>query len=247
MKKSFLLHQDSLSVIDKMSDEQVGKLLRLMKSYHNWNDYICDDFSVELVFEQFKNQFDRDLEKYQNVCERNAKNWKHGGRPKLDTDIKPKKPSGIITNPKKPRKADNDNDNDNDSDKENNNILPIGNTTIVDQEKKEYISTPQTQEINNMIDLVKNACKDAGVVYAPDPKERQYAKHMLGKKFHAEAITPLNTTIEYFVTNVIAASAKRKFMKQIYNCTTLYYNRGSVINRIMLEKKEQQAKPSTSF
>lgn len=130
---------------------------------------------------------------------------------------------------------------------EKNNILPIGNTTIVDQEKKEYIPTAQTQEINNMIDLVKNACKDAGVVYAPDPKERQYAKHMLGKKFHAEAITPLNTTIEYFVTNVIAASAKRKFMKQIYNCTTLYYNRGSVINRIMLEKKEQQAKPSTSF
>ena len=76
MKKSFILHYDSLSVIDKMTDDQVGKLLRMMKSYHNGRDYICNDFAVELVFEQFKNQFDRDLMKYNNICERNSNNGK---------------------------------------------------------------------------------------------------------------------------------------------------------------------------
>jgi hypothetical protein len=75
MKKSFILHNDSLSVIDKMNDEQVGKLFRLMKSYNNWNNYICDDFAVNLVFEQFKNQFDRDMQKYSSICERNTYNW----------------------------------------------------------------------------------------------------------------------------------------------------------------------------
>ena len=47
-----------------------------MKSYHNGREYVCDDFSVELVFEQFKNQFDRDLEKYNRICERNSNNGK---------------------------------------------------------------------------------------------------------------------------------------------------------------------------
>lgn len=73
MKKSFLLYYDSLSVIDKMTDQQVGKLLRKMRSYHNWNDYEIDDVVVEIAFEQFKNQFDRDIKTYQNVCDRNKK------------------------------------------------------------------------------------------------------------------------------------------------------------------------------
>lgn len=131
--------------------------------------------------------------------------------------------------------------------KVNNNILPNGNTTIVEAEKKEYTPTHQTQEINDMIEKVKNACMDAWVVYAPDPKERQYAKHLLSKKFDRDAIAPLKTDIDYFVRNVIAASAKRKYMKQIYNCQTLYYNWGSVINRIMLEKQEKSQKTETSF
>lgn len=116
MKKSFLLHYDSLSVIDKMTDEQTGKLLRMMKSYHNGRDYVCNDFAVELVFEQFKNQFDRDLIKYNNICERNSNNGKKWWRPQ-----EPKEPSGLITNPKEPKKADNDNDNDSDNDSKRNN------------------------------------------------------------------------------------------------------------------------------
>ncbi len=126
MKKSFLLHYDSLSVIDKMTDEQTGKLLRMMKSYHNGRDYICNDFAVELVFEQFKNQFDRDLIKYNNICERNANNGKKWWRPQ-----EPKKPNGLSGNPKKPKKPDNDNDNDNDSDSDNKKDIIKEETTPV--------------------------------------------------------------------------------------------------------------------
>ena len=147
MKKSFILYLDSLSVIDKMSDEQVGKLFRMMKSYNNWRNYICDDFSVELVFDQFKNQFDRDLEKYNNVCNRNSSNGKLGWRPKKDeTQINPKNPSGYLWNPNKPRKADNDNDNDNDNDS-GNNILSKDNTTIVAEEKKEHTPIQKKEKL----------------------------------------------------------------------------------------------------
>jgi len=39
-RKSFILHFDSLDIIDEISDEQVGKLLKKMRSYHNGNSYI---------------------------------------------------------------------------------------------------------------------------------------------------------------------------------------------------------------
>lgn len=114
-KKSFILHYDSLSVIDKMSDDQTWKLLRMMKSYHNGNTYTCDDFAVELVFEQFKNQFDRDLEAYNDKCKRNAENWQRWWRPR-----NPEKPNGYFENPLKAKKPykDNDSDNDNKNDKD---------------------------------------------------------------------------------------------------------------------------------
>lgn len=74
MKKSFVLHCDSLRIINKLSDEQAGKLLRKMLSYHDETDYDCDEFVIDVAFEQFKNQFDRDSEKYKKVCERNRVN-----------------------------------------------------------------------------------------------------------------------------------------------------------------------------
>lgn len=138
MKKSFILHYDSLSVIDKMTDEQTGKLFRMMKSYHNGRDYICEDLAVELVFEQFKNQFDRDLIKYNNICERNSNNGKKWWRPQ-----EPKKPTGLSGNPKKPKKADNDSDNKNDSDNVNENNIQS------EQEVKEKIKEIYTEQIVN--------------------------------------------------------------------------------------------------
>ena len=35
MKKSFVIHLDSLDILEELTDDQVGKLLRKMKSYHN--------------------------------------------------------------------------------------------------------------------------------------------------------------------------------------------------------------------
>jgi hypothetical protein len=44
-----------------------------MKSYHNGNNYKADPI-IDLVFESFKNQFDRDKKKYETICERNKQN-----------------------------------------------------------------------------------------------------------------------------------------------------------------------------
>ena len=114
-RKSFIIHHDSLDVIDKLSDEQAGKLLKAIKAYQLSEDYELD-LMTDLVFTPFKAQFKRDEEKYQKIVERNKNNGLKGGRPQTqEKPEEPKKPSGLSGNPGKPKKADSDSDSDSDS------------------------------------------------------------------------------------------------------------------------------------
>lgn len=103
-RKSFIIHIDSLGILDELSDEQAGQLFKLIAEYHNPNKPKQTQITqlVNLAFYPFKSQFERDLQTYGNVVERNKKNGLSGGRPKNK-------------NPKKPKKADSDSDNKNDS------------------------------------------------------------------------------------------------------------------------------------
>ena len=117
MKKSFIIYNDSLSVLELLSTEQIGQLFLAIKDYQLGNE-LSLSLDMKLAFEPFKNQFLRDEIKYKNIVERNKVNGSKGGRPS-----KPKKPSGLSGNPKnpeKPRKADSDSDSVSDSDKEKN-------------------------------------------------------------------------------------------------------------------------------
>jgi hypothetical protein len=110
MKASFVLYIDSLFILDELNNEQAGQLFKAIKAYHSNEDYELD-FALNLVFMLFKNQFERDNQKYLNTCERNRNNGAKGGRPK-----KPKETEKTQVVLKKPKKADNDTDSDNDTD-----------------------------------------------------------------------------------------------------------------------------------
>ncbi|NDD84050.1 hypothetical protein EBZ38_07205, partial [bacterium] len=129
MKKSFIIHLDSLDILDELSLEQAGKLLHAFRDFHNENEPNLDSI-LRIVFLPFKKQFQRDIEKYDATVVRNSLNGSKGGRPKKPTKSKQNRenPVGILAlgkNPLKPKKADNDNvsdnDNDNGSDKDNGN------------------------------------------------------------------------------------------------------------------------------
>jgi len=126
MKKSFILHIDSLGILDKLSNEQAGILLKAFCEYHKTGIEPVLDFTLELVFFNFKAQFERDFEKYEKVVERNTNNGKKGGRPK-ETETNPENPVGYLAtektqqNPTKPKKADSVNDSVNDSESVNEN------------------------------------------------------------------------------------------------------------------------------
>lgn len=97
-KKSFLLYCDIIHTVKKLSDDQSGKLFKYILSYVNDEHPVIDDMLIDLVFEPIKQGLKRDLQKYLNICERNKRNGESGGRPKK----KPKKPSGLFTNPNNP-------------------------------------------------------------------------------------------------------------------------------------------------
>ena len=107
-KKSFVLHIDSLGILDSLTNEQAGELFKKIYEYHNPNKPKETEITqlVNLVFYPFKAQFDRDFKTYENVVERNKNNGSKGGRPKLK-------------NPNKPKKADSDSGSDNDSGNDN--------------------------------------------------------------------------------------------------------------------------------
>ena len=62
-KKSFLLYCDIIHTIEKLSDEQAGKLLKHILRYVNDQDPIAEDVLTEIAFEPIKQNLKRDLVK----------------------------------------------------------------------------------------------------------------------------------------------------------------------------------------
>jgi hypothetical protein len=115
MKKSFVIHKDSLCILDRLSDEQAGKLFKAIRDIQNGIEP-TDDILIQIALEPFVQQFKRDEMKWQSIADRNSINGAKGGRPRQHTDneqtqINPKNPVGYsetqITqaNPSEPKKA----------------------------------------------------------------------------------------------------------------------------------------------
>ena len=139
MKKSFILHKDSLDVLDDLSKEQIADLFIAIRDYNNGNEVKLSGL-MKAVFTPFKNQFSRDNEKFNAVCERNRQNGKSGGRPKSqavkENPEQPKKPTGLNGLPTKPKKADSDKDRDKDRDRDRDRDKEIIKDSILESETK---------------------------------------------------------------------------------------------------------------
>lgn len=118
-KDSFIIHHDTASIFEELTNEQAGELIKHLIFYSNSLNKNPKEpkkpsgFSsvILLLAHSFEKQLERDFWKYQAVCERNENNGKKGGRPPKLDKIKTQK------NPKKPD-SDSDSDSDKDNDKE---------------------------------------------------------------------------------------------------------------------------------
>jgi hypothetical protein len=149
MKTGFILHLDSLSVLDELTNEQAGILFKAIRDYNSGKEPELD-FAMRMAFIPFKNQFERDLEKYNLTCERNRNNGSKGGRPKKTTETQ--KTQVVF---EKPKKADNKNDNDNDNNKENIYRAFKHLSISVDEFNKLCIDYTK-QQVDDILDQIEN-------------------------------------------------------------------------------------------
>jgi len=82
-RKSFIIHKDSLDILDKLSDEQAGKLFKAIHFYQKKQEIPKLDFALDLVFTSFLNQFKRDDESYKITCEARKLAGSKGGKQKV--------------------------------------------------------------------------------------------------------------------------------------------------------------------
>jgi hypothetical protein len=108
-KKSFVLHVDSLDVLDELTNEQAGMLLKAMRDYHNEDETPLDALT-KIVFCPFKNQFNRDSLKYQTTCERRANAGSMGGKQKVANASKPKQKQANVAESVSVSVSENDSD-----------------------------------------------------------------------------------------------------------------------------------------
>ena len=102
-KKSFILYTDIKAIVDKLSDEYAGMLLKHILAYVNDENPTTDDLLLEIAFEPIKQQFKRDLLKWEDIKSKRSEAGKLGGRPKKQT--KAKKANGFLEKQTKAKKS----------------------------------------------------------------------------------------------------------------------------------------------
>lgn len=106
-KDSFLLYTDQKAVIDKLTNEQAGILIKAIYNYVDTGTLSNLDATLDLVITPFITTIDRDKRKYEQISEIRAK------------ASKSRQNKQKIANDNKCNDSDTDNESDNDSDSDN--------------------------------------------------------------------------------------------------------------------------------
>lgn len=129
-RKSFVVHIDSLDILDDLTDEQAGQLFKAIHFHHKGEDLELSSL-VKIAFSPFKNQFARDADKYEKLCEKNRLIAEKRYNTKSTTGK-----SGNQSQPSVTKSTDNDSDSDSDS-KSDNKKLDFSPLALSDEEIKE--------------------------------------------------------------------------------------------------------------
>ena len=100
-KKSFILYADIIGMVEKLPDDQAGRLFKIILDYVNDKDPEVDDLLLQIAFEPIKLSLKRDLSKWVGYIKKQSDNGKKGGRPPIDKETQKTQPFLI-----EPKKAD---------------------------------------------------------------------------------------------------------------------------------------------
>jgi hypothetical protein len=138
-RKSFIVHKDSLVILDEMSNEQAGIFIKSIKFYQEKGCLPELDFGLKMAITPFINQFQRDEEIYKKTCEARREAGSLGGKQKLANASK--------SYQKVAKVADSDSKNKSESESENKNENKSEIKNNSDKTKK-FIK-PTIQEIKD--------------------------------------------------------------------------------------------------
>ena len=79
-RKSFIIHKDSLVILDEMSNEQAGIFIKSIKFYQEKGCLPELDFGLKMAITPFINQFQRDEQIYKKTCEARREAGSKGGK-----------------------------------------------------------------------------------------------------------------------------------------------------------------------
>lgn len=79
-KKSFVLYCEILQNVKKLTDQQAGKLFKIILMYVNDENPVVDNLILDLVFEPIKQSLKRDLIRWERIQQIRAEAGRKGGK-----------------------------------------------------------------------------------------------------------------------------------------------------------------------
>lgn len=71
-RKSFVLYTDHLAILKELSDEQAGRLFKMIAAYQSGEEVDKSDFGLNMAFAHFRIDFERDAAKYQEIIRKRS-------------------------------------------------------------------------------------------------------------------------------------------------------------------------------
>jgi hypothetical protein len=152
-RKSFIVHKDSLVILDEMSNEQAGIFIKSIKFYQEKGCLPELDFGLKMAITPFINQFQRDEEIYKKTCEARREAGSLGGKQKLANASKSYQKVAKVADNDSKNKNESESEIKNNSDNLNNNSKGVEIDTVklmeIDKIKTKRFIKPTIQEIKD--------------------------------------------------------------------------------------------------
>ncbi|MEO2061928.1 MAG: DUF6291 domain-containing protein [Christiangramia sp.] len=87
LKHSFVLYNDYIDTTDELSDEEAGKLFKMILAKVNDRQIECDSKLLRLIFKPIEKAIDRDLQKYENKIQEKSNAGQIGNLKRWNRDL----------------------------------------------------------------------------------------------------------------------------------------------------------------
>ena len=206
MKDSFILYTEQKEVIDKLTDEQAGKLIKAIYEYVETDKMPQLDSLLEIVIIPFKQNIDRNIDKWEQIKQKRSEAGKIGAEIKKQKQAK--QANANFAKSKEANQAVNVNENVNVNDNVNvkdKKIHFADYVTMTNAEYEKLVSTYSKEFADQCITVLDNY------------------KGANGKKYKSDYRAILNWVVDK-VKQEQAKAPKKQYEQRQYNDFDKFYS-----------------------